>query len=342
MWSRALSASAVLLFGWVTTAASVELGRCDDERLGQRAECGIVTVAEDRSRPDGRTVGLRVVVLRAAQSSGKAPLFALAGGPGQGATDLAELALGPWQSVLEVRDVVLVDQRGTGGSNRLDCPNRAAEDPASAFGKLFDPANIRGCLERTTAHADPTLYGTPRVVDDLERVRRDLGYDRVVLWGGSGGTRTALVWARRHPETVEAMGVHLAVVCSEDVPFVDRERAADSAAGTFLGTYLVEQYTAACEAWRAEPVAESFLEPVRSNVPTLLVSGYYDPSTPAWMAEEVARHLSRSRHLVVRNEAHGAEFGCARQATVEFLRSGSLEGLGAVCEGVGPVEFVAD
>ena len=71
----------------------------------------------------------------------------------------------------------------------------------------------------------------------------------------------------------------------------------------------------------------------------LLISGYYDPSTPAHVAAEVARHLPNSRHVVVRNEAHGAGFGCARQLVVDFLIHASLDGIGSVCEGVGSIEF---
>jgi hypothetical protein len=57
------------------------------------------------------------------------------------------------------------------------------------------------------------------------------------------------------------------------------------------------------------------------------------------MGDYVDRHLPNSRHVVVRNEAHGSGFGCGRPAQVQFMKSGSLEGLGPICEDVGPVEF---
>lgn len=134
------------------------------------------------------------------------------------------------------------------------------------------------------------------------------------------------------------VGVHFAIFCAEDVPFLTP--AADAAAaGTFVGTYLLDQYRAACDAWPSEPVAAAYREPVRVDTPTLLFSGYYDPTTPAEQADHVARSLPNSRHIVVRDQAHGAEFGCGRPAVLAFLTRGSLEGLPEVCREVGPVTF---
>jgi len=110
--------------------------------------------------------------------------------------------------------------------------------------------------------------------------------------------------------------------------------------GTFLGTYLIDQYTAACQAWQGRgPLPEGYHDPVRSDVPVLLLSGYYDPSTPPQYAAQVAQTLTNSRHIIVRNEGHGAGFRCAREAVVQFLQSASLDSLGAVCEDVGPIVF---
>ena len=69
-------------------------------------------------------------------------------------------------------------------------------------------------------------------------------------------------------------------------------------------------------------------------MPVLLVSGWFDPVTPPETAERVAATLTNARHLVVRNEAHGAGFGCARPAVLHVLEKATLEGLPPVCEGV--------
>jgi pimeloyl-ACP methyl ester carboxylesterase len=136
-----------------------------------------------------------------------------------------------------------------------------------------------------------------------------------------------------------AMGVHFAVVCTEDMPFIDEKTLPELTEGTFLGSYLLEQYGGACEEWVQGELPEDYLEPVTADIPVLLISGYYDPSTPSYFADEVSEHLPNSRHLVVRDEGHGAEFGCARQLAIDFLESGSLEGLGPACEEAGPIVF---
>jgi pimeloyl-ACP methyl ester carboxylesterase len=134
--------------------------------------------------------------------------------------------------------------------------------------------------------------------------------------------------------------VHFSVFATEDVPFIDPASIPALTEGTFLGTYLIDQYTAACKAWGGRgALPAGFHDSVRSDVPVLLLSGYYDPSTPPQMAAKVARHLPNSRHVIVRNEAHGAGFDCARQLVVDFLTRGTLEGLGPACEDVGPIVF---
>jgi len=470
-------ATCCLLMLWavnwcVFPAGALEgFGPCEAYPPEARAECGHVRVLEDRTKPEGRTIDLNVHILRAATPQGLSPVFLLAGGPGLGATELAGIALYPYSAVRETRDVVLVDQRGTGGSNALPCVEDFMTDPQAVFGRLFDPELIVRCREEALRHADPTLYGTLPVVADLDEVRERLGYDKVILWGGSGGTRTAMVWLREFPQHVEAiaidgvvptwfkapsgyargcqqaierifddcdaqpscreaypdlreefaellssfdagprraqitieegrtvevdmfrgdfayavrgilynsgsiaklpfwiheavskegvnefaqqywnrnaglapviaMGVHWSVFGTEDVPFIERDRIPELTAGTFLGTYAIDQYTAACNAWQGRgKLPPGFHDSVSSEVPVLLLSGAYDPSTPVGTAEEVARHFPNSRHLVVRNEAHGAGFGCAREAVVKFLQTGSLDGIGSVCEDVGPIEF---
>ena len=105
-----LTTSTLLLTG---VAAGATLEPCDGTRYGGRADCGTLSVLEDRSRPDGRRIDLDLVVLRAEESGGLEPVFLLAGGPGQGATDLAGLVTHLFAPVRRTRDFVLVDQRGT-------------------------------------------------------------------------------------------------------------------------------------------------------------------------------------------------------------------------------------
>src|SRR5687767_12940846 len=100
-----------------SSAAAQSSARCTGGDYGPRAECGTLSVYENRGAGTGRRLDIRYVVLRAEKPSGREPLFLFAGGPGQGSTELAPLANGAFGPIRRTRDIVLVDQRGTGGSN---------------------------------------------------------------------------------------------------------------------------------------------------------------------------------------------------------------------------------
>ncbi len=168
------------------------------------AECGTFEVYEDRQAQAGRTIALNVAVLPAfSRNPAPDPLFAFAGGPGMGSTELASLAESALRRVREERDIVLIDQRGTGDSGPLDC---AIDDADST---LYQRDPIGWVIERLNAcrdgyDADLRLYTTPIAMDDIDDVRQALGYERINVWGGSYGTRAALVYMRRHPERVRS------------------------------------------------------------------------------------------------------------------------------------------
>jgi pimeloyl-ACP methyl ester carboxylesterase len=156
----------------------------------------------NREAQTGRRIKLKVVVLPGARRAGNPdPLFFLAGGPGQAAAQMASDIQQLFRPVLADRDIVLVDQRGTGESNSLACEPKEGEplgaDPEAAVRLL------RGCMERFDA--DLRLYTTPIAMDDLNQVRESLRYGRINLYGGSYGTRAAIVYVRRHSETVRSV-----------------------------------------------------------------------------------------------------------------------------------------
>lgn len=178
--------------------------RLRDQTLPQlgAVRTGTFTVFEDRDARQGRTIDLRILVLRAkAAAPAEDPVFYLAGGPGQAATSLARSLATSWMR--DDRDIVLVDQRGTGGSNELQVRLRADDStPQSLLTPLFDVEAFRASIPKLQAHADLRLYTTPIAMDDLDDVRVALGYTRVNLVGGSYGTRAALVYMRRHEASV--------------------------------------------------------------------------------------------------------------------------------------------
>lgn len=163
------------------------------------ARCGRFTVPEDPDDPQGKQIELAVAVVPAIATRAKPdPLFLLAGGPGQGAQDGFVPHLGDFAGIRRERDLVLVDQRGTGGSNRLDCdmPEDAWEAGDIPPGELRKLA--QECLAKLPGR--PQFYTTSIAVRDLDAVRAALGYERINLFGGSYGTRVAQHYARRFPD----------------------------------------------------------------------------------------------------------------------------------------------
>jgi pimeloyl-ACP methyl ester carboxylesterase len=446
------------------TPPRLELKPCKLPGFDGEARCGTWEVFENRAARSGRRIALRVVVLPAREKpAAPDPVVFFEGGPGGSAVASGPSLAGELAETLRHRDLLLVDARGTGDSHPLRCPQpeeiRAVEEALDSF---MDPAAVRRCREALSKDNDLSQYTTASIVDDVDEARAALGYDKVNLLGASYGTRAAMVFLRRHPESVRTVvlqsalpmdarvptflaphteaafdrmaaacaaeascraafpdpradleavlkkladgpvavpvrgtdgnaqtmrlsrngvvqtvryllyrvpgtralplllhraaqgdflplaqrafdlagfllkggglgGLYLSVTCSEDVAFVDRDEATRLAAGTFMGDFRLRQQLAACAEWPAAKLPESFLEPVRSGVPVLLVAGENDPGTPLEWAEKVARFLPNSRLFVVPGGAHvfygldGIE--CLDRLTADFVTRGSAEGL---------------
>jgi pimeloyl-ACP methyl ester carboxylesterase len=455
-------------------ASKLALAPCRVPGLDEEARCGTYEVFENRRTRQGRKIALKVAVLPAAgPARAPDPLFYLAGGPGQSAIAAAGTAATTFAGARRERDIVLVDQRGTGGSHPLNCTlYGGAEDPQSYLGDMLPVAALRACL--AASDADPALYTTPIAADDLDEVRAALGYERINLYGISYGSRLALVYMRQHPgrarsallqgvvptnmkipffyardsqraldllfEECEAdeacrqaypglrekfaavqarlagapasveiqdpaigerpirfllsrdnfnegvrwrlydegsnrvpayiqraydgdfapvareiwrlrrmasqgnllsAGVFMTVTCAEDVPRIDMEEARRAAAGSFLGTYRVEQQVKSCRAWPRGELPPGYADDVRSDVAVLLLSGFRDPVAPPNWGEQVARYLPNSRHLVLREGFHGEPDPCVVGIMNEFFRRGAVQELDLSClESVRKAPFV--
>ena len=355
-----------------------------------------------------------------------------------------------------------MDQRGTGGSAGLECHLRDPQDPQSYLDDFIPPARAAACRDSLARVADLTRYTFPELAHDTDAVRRALGYEQLDLWGGSYGTRAALVYMRMYParvrsavlvgvvpmsflqprsyahsteaalaglfaecradaacnaafpnveqelrtvaarleqgpaeaeildpgtrrrvrlrlprgtfaETIRKMmynpgsarlipfavhrahegdyrpiiraalgdrrnsaagsswGLYLALTCTEDVPFISLDEAARTNGRTLLGDYRVTQQAAACAGWPRGTVPAGYHEPVRSDVPTLLISGTLDPVTPASGGTEAAATLPNGVHLVMPGGAHGSGGmpgdACVDSLVVRFVKAGSARGL---------------
>jgi pimeloyl-ACP methyl ester carboxylesterase len=431
--------------------ATVTLDTCRLPGVDVAVRCGSHEVWEDRAAKSGRRIKLDIAViparLRARETD---PIVVLAGGPGQGAVSLASQVMPLFQRLNDTRDVVLIDQRGTGNSNPLDCDEDDDQTLQSLFEDALPQRVVQRCLD--TLAADASKYITSIAVEDYDEALTALGYTTVNLWGGSYGTRMALEFVRRHGNRVRSMvldgvappgmklplsfvadgdaalerliadcdadercaslypglrgmiaqvrgelarqpvradiqdprtgehetisvnenvflsgifrplyvaelasllpygiasaargdfnpllaqnlefaddisenlsiGMHLSVICAEDVPRItpqDLARLKDS----FFGRALVDDFIKACEVWPRGEVPRDFYDPVRSDVPALILSGGLDPATPPRHAQQVAQTLSRARHFVAPRVGHGVSLrGCAPRLVEAFVKA---------------------
>jgi pimeloyl-ACP methyl ester carboxylesterase len=163
-----------------------------------QAECGRLAVPENPAAPQGRQIDLRVAVVPAVSTRKHPdPLFILAGGPGMGATSFYTSVAPVFERIHRDRDIVLVDQRGTGGSNALDCESSDEDLYQNSTAQVI--AETERCLKMLEARADVRFYTTSVAVRDLERVRAALGYGVINLYGSSYGTIVAQLYLRRFP-----------------------------------------------------------------------------------------------------------------------------------------------
>ena len=186
----------------------MNLEDCRLDGVSVPARCGSLTVHEDRAASSGRTIDLKIVVIPAVSDNPEPdPLFFLAGGPGQAATELAGPMLPLLADVRRTRDLVFVDQRGTGGSGRMTCAFLESDVDEQELGESLQVEalpldDLRECLAEMETVSDPRQYATPVAMDDLDDVRAALGYETINLYGGSYGTRAGLIYMRRHRERV--------------------------------------------------------------------------------------------------------------------------------------------
>jgi pimeloyl-ACP methyl ester carboxylesterase len=445
-----------------TTAhgAPADLHPCKDPKF---ARCGTLSVFEDRAAAHGRKIALNVMVIPATGAAKRPPVFWLEGGPGGAATDDGSFIAGePTLKFLRSHDIVLVDQRGTGQSNSLQCAPPSA--PQGYFGHIEnDPERLKQCRDTLEKKADLTLYTSSIAADDLDDVRARLGYDKIIVWGGSYGTKEAQVYMRQHPAHVAAaildgvdpftsrdplyyaygsqkglervfadcaaqascaraypdlpqsfaklldsfrrgpltahvrpkpkaapvavryslgdfgytvrgilydprqtaklpqqitnsaktgnldafaqayydrayglgrflsQGMYLSITCAEVQP-PDADDVTRWTAGTFLGDYLVQDYRRACALWPRAKIPLAYFQPLQSDIPTLLLSGGRDPTTPAEFAEGVARHLKNGLHVIFPQGGHGnADGPCGLSIVQKFIETESAKGLDTSC-----------
>jgi pimeloyl-ACP methyl ester carboxylesterase len=202
-----------------TPVAKLQLQPCHVPGTEEEVRCGTYPVWEDREAQKGRRIDLNVIVLPAlGPDRAPDPIFYFAGGPGEGASTTID-----WVKDLKElrrrREIVLVDQRGTGKSNPLRCDFYGNPvDLQRAAGDLYPPEAVERCRAELEKVANLRLYTTAIGMDDVDQVRSALGYDRINLLGGSYGTRAAQVYLRRHPGSVRSVILDGVAPVDETIP----------------------------------------------------------------------------------------------------------------------------
>jgi pimeloyl-ACP methyl ester carboxylesterase len=454
-------------------AGRIDLKPCEvpaaDDGKKVSVLCGSLDVFENRAAKSGRRISLRIVVFPASGAV-KEPdaIFYIAGGPGSSSVEDAPYVAGDLAKIREHRDLVFLDQRGTGGSNPLNCDFFNAADPQSYFGSWNPLDEVRKCRQQLEPKADLRLYTTTIAMDDLDEVRAALGYEKIDLVAGSYGTRASQTYMKRYGEHVRtavlqgisvpdqlmprdfpeqtqraldgvinecaankdcnaafpnlkaeakavlekltkgpvdveikypensdktvklklprdlaaeavryllynsggasrvplflhqaaqgnfvplaqaalyfrkelvgsgAGGLYLSITCAEDLPWIKKgEGEGERYEQTFLGTYRLRQQREACTLWPQGEVARDYFEPVSSHIPTLLLTGQWDPVTPPLYAERLASTLTNSVNLVVPSGGHG--FGglegldCITKLQTDLIITGKTAGLDTAC-----------
>ncbi len=456
----------------VLLLTQILLSPCEFEGVQGPARCGTYSVWENRETKQGRKIDLSIIVLPALQSPAKPdPLVFFAGGPGDAPSFGVRYFSRAFANVRQTRDLVFIDPRGTGRSNPLNCPELIKPDSSGVLdADLLSLSALKACHNRLAKDFDLRQYTTEIAVDDIDEVRRALGYKQINAYGTSYGTRVAQVYMRRHPSSLRTVamkgivppsmaspsthatasehawqqlvkrcradescarnfptlaadletiltrlkdspalslparadgptkiqvspelfaesfrfllyspegsaqapnqfrkwvatngagiaetvlttrelfggrlsaGFFLSVTCTEDVPYLPANATA-LAAKTFAGDYRLKQQTAACTVWPRGKVSKQHRSPTRSAIPTLLLSGEFDPVTPAEGGEEVLRGLSKGVHVVIRNNGHsiGNAEQCVNSMIVALIEKGSIAGLDSSCAAtVAPVPF---
>jgi len=169
------------------------------------AQCTTLRVPENPAAPTGRKIGLKIAWVPAEREDAAEPdpVMMLAGGPGQSAWESYPQAAAAFAEIHKKRHIILVDQRGTGGSNALTCKEAFDET------ELPSPGAARGytqrCLAALSTHADPRFYTTTEAIQDLDTVRLAIGAKQVNLVGISYGTRVAQQYAAKYPASTRTL-----------------------------------------------------------------------------------------------------------------------------------------
>ena len=200
--------------------AAAQPRNCHLPGVEDTLRCLKLPVPLDPAKP-GRTLQLHVTIAPSLREGARPdPLFVLAGGPGEAGSEVLSILNTALRRVRATRDIVFIDQRGTGLSGKLECESgdddRLSDDAADAA--------LRRCI--AASKAPFAAYTTANAAHDIEQVRRALGYGKINLWGGSYGTRLGQAYARAYPGSVRSMILDAVAAPDQVIPAGGRDSQA--------------------------------------------------------------------------------------------------------------------
>jgi pimeloyl-ACP methyl ester carboxylesterase len=197
-----------LVLAAVLSALGLHAKPCTEGKTHVPALCGTFGVYENRATRSGRIIPIAFVLLKAKHPSGHVIYFN-GGGPGEATAQFAPfIADGAFQkepaALRDRYDILLMDNRGMGGSHGFNCNAKMFESQQSYFLELWPSKELAACRAGLLATTDLSAYTTDNAMDDLDDLRAALGYSKIVLDGDSYGTFDAFIYMRRHPGRVES------------------------------------------------------------------------------------------------------------------------------------------
>lgn len=205
-WNRIVWPALLLMAMMLSSLSGVAKVREPVEcqlKSGEWAYCLWLDVPENRRVSGGRTIRLHTVLFKAqAPARDKPPIYLLAGGPGQAASEGFLPLPEAFRRLRRHHDIVLVDQRGTGESHPLRCVQDKDSKWDLTFNESLALEHSKRCFDRLRLDTDLTAYTTDASADDIESVRKALGHQKIILFGVSYGTRLALRYVALYPASV--------------------------------------------------------------------------------------------------------------------------------------------
>ncbi len=195
-----------------TLAATAETTRCYLPGREDRVTCLNLQVPLDWRAPQGQKIGIFAAVIPAlSRAEARDPLFLLPGGPGQSGDGLLDLVPTAFRIINQSRDLVLIYPRGTHRSTALACAASTNIWPSDAEIR----AQIAACA--AAQKIDPRFFTSREIVQDMNALRRALGYQQINIWGGSFGTRLAAHFAKAYPAETRSLILDGATSITESI-----------------------------------------------------------------------------------------------------------------------------